>query len=330
MALSFSNRRARTRDQMIAIDLGKRTTKAVHVQRKGENFILNRWAVLDAPVYANGSSVGLMSEHLGNVREALGIKSRAVSLAVGVGDSIVRHAELPRMKLEDLRSVLKNNAKLYLQQDLPDHVFDCSLMQNRPATHAAEEAKAGAVPKQKALVGGARRELVHDLETAVKNAGLTADYIVPALVCPANALERAESELFQRDVIALVDIGFSYSSICLLQQGYAEAEDIKLGMATEIQDQLHAVVSPLARELRASIDFFEHQQDRPVAQVFLSGGSARSEFILGTLQAELAAECRTWNPTNFMQYALPPEQVAQVEQAAPQLGVAVGAALATL
>src|SRR5262249_35029268 len=109
---------------------------------------------------------------------------------------------------------------------------------------------------------------------------------------------------------------------------YAEAEGIKVGMASEIQSQLESLVLPLGRELRASIDFFEHQQDKTVSHVYVSGGSARSELILQSLQTELLVECKPWNPVSFLQMAVPPAQVAEMDQVAPQLAVAVGAAMA--
>jgi type IV pilus assembly protein PilM len=162
-------------------------------------------------------------------------------------------------------------------------------------------------------------------------------------------------EVFAKEVFALVDIGFKNTTICLLQEGelilsrvvgiggdkltnglaeslgisYAEAEGIKVGMPTEVQTQLESLVLPLGRELRASIDFFEHQQDKTVTQVFIGGGSARSELIAQTLQVELMVECKTWNPVSFLQLTLPPQQTAEIEQVASQLAVAVGAALAT-
>jgi type IV pilus assembly protein PilM len=111
---------------------------------------------------------------------------------------------------------------------------------------------------------------------------------------------------------------------------YAEAEGIKVGMAPEVQSSLELHVLPLGRELRASLDFFEHQQDRPVTQVYVSGGSARSEMILEILRAELIVECKTWNPTRFLQMALPARQSEEIEHIGSQLTVAVGAALVAI
>jgi len=177
---------------------------------------------------------------------------------------------------------------------------------------------------------------------------------VPALIAPINAFEMAMPAVFAKEVVALVDIGFKNSTICLLQQGdlilsrvvgiggdrlteglaeamrisYAEAEGIKIGMPHEVLPSLEPLVRPLGRELRALIDFFEHQQDRQVGQVYVCGGTARSDCILQILQAELMVDCKRWNPVAKLQLALPPEQVAEVEHVMPQLAVAVGCAVA--
>jgi type IV pilus assembly protein PilM len=219
----------------------------------------------------------------------------------------------------------------------------------------AEKPKVGSgSPKSRVLVAGAKKQLVDDMQNAVKSTGFTADNIVPGLIGPVNAFEMAMPEIFSREVIALVDVGFKNTTICVLQEGelvlsrvvniggdrltnglaeslgisYAEAEGIKVGMPTEVQANLESLVLPLGRELRASIDFFEHQQDKAVSQVFISGGSARSDFIVQTLQTELMVECKSWNPLSFLEVALPPQQAAEIDHIAPQLAVAVGAALA--
>jgi type IV pilus assembly protein PilM len=361
MALPFLNGAANKRDQMLSIDLGGRTTKAVHLQRKGDRYVLCNYTLLDAPIYDKSLSADLLGEHLKSVCQALNTKTRNVSLAVGVADSIVRHAELPQMPVGDMRQILKNNTKNYLQQDLPGHIFDCFIIPPRataqqPKAVAPEKPKLGGNPKSKVLVAGARKQLIDEMQNAVKITGFIPDQIVPGLLGPVNAFELAMSEIFAREVVALVDIGFKNTSICVLQQGdlvlsrvvaiggdrltnglaeslgisYAEAEGIKVGMPSEVQAQLETLVVPLGRELRASIDYFEHQQDQTVSQVFVSGGSARSEFIIQTLQTELMAECKAWNPVGFLELALPPQQAAELEHVAPQLAVAIGAATGAL
>ncbi len=351
---SGSNKR---RDQILAVDLGSRTTKAIHLQRRGNAFLLARFAVLDAPIFDSTISPEMLAEHLRAVSQALGAKTRLVALTINVNDALVRHVEMPRLPVDEMRLVLKHNSRNYLQQDLSNYVFDCHFLPPGTSSKTADAGKtAGALPKQKVLVAGAKRQLIDDYVEGAKNAGLVAEFIAPGLIGPVNAFEMAFPDVFANEVVALVDIGFKSSSICILQQGelilsrvvniggdrltaavaesmsvsYAEAEGIKVGMAGEVAAVLESVLSPLGRELRAAVDFYEHQQDRSVAQIFMTGGSARSELIVQTLQHELMAETKTWNPTAFLQMDLPPQQAAEIEQVSAQMAVAVGTAVAAL
>lgn len=357
MALPLFRTQTKKKTQLVAVDLGARSTKAIHLQRKAEGLGLMRYAILDAPIFDGAPSVALLTEHLKAVVHALDTKTKLVALSLGVGDTVLRNVELPQLPVGDLRQIVKNSAKAYMQQDLPNHVFDCFVLVSRQQAKPADKAKPGlTTAKQKVLVAAAKNQLVLDLHTAARNAGLVPDSIMPGLIGPVNAFELAMPEVFAKQVVALVDIGFKNSTICLLQEGelilsrivgiggdkltegvaeslgisYAEAEGIKIGVPHEVQATLEALVSPLGRELRALIDFFEHQQDRQVMQVFVCGGTARSECILQILQTELMLDCKRWNTVANLQPWLPTEQIAELEQTAPQLAVAVGTAVAAL
>lgn len=342
----------------MAVDLGSRTTKAVLLERRGELLALSRCALMDAPIYDKKFSAELLSDHLRSVAEALGNPTKFVTLAIGLDDAVVRQVDLPQIPVSEMRMVLRNNSKAYLQQDLPNYVFDCYIFPPRQDNgKPAETPKTtGAIPKLKVLAAGAKQTVMNDFQTAIKNAGLTPDCIVPGLIGPANAFEMALPQVFANETAALVDIGFKQTSICILDHGemvlsrvvaiggdtlttglsvalkatYAEAEGAKVGMSPEAKSAIEDQVVPLGRELRASLDFFEHQQDRPVSQVYISGGTARSEMILQMLHSEMIVECKTWNPTGFLQMALPGQQAVEIDHIGPQLTVAVGAALAAL
>jgi type IV pilus assembly protein PilM len=359
MALPFLNGFARKkRTQMISVDLGARTTKAVLLEQRGEVWALTRYALLDAPIFDKKISPELLAEHLKSVVAALETEARHITLSVGLDDAVVRQVDLPQIPIDEMRLVLKNNTKAYLQQDMPGHVFDCYIFPPKSASSGkpVESPKIAGAPKLKVLVTGAKQQFVNDFQAAIKEAGLLADHLVPGLVGPLNAFEMAMPEIFSQESVALVDIGFKHTSVCILDRGelaltrvvniggdklttglaeamnitYAEAEGIKVGMAPEVQSALEMQVLPLGRELRASLDFFEHQQDRAVSQVYVSGGSARSEMILQMLHAEMIVECKTWNPTGFLQLALPGQQAVEIEHIGSQLTVAVGAALAAI
>lgn len=352
MALSFLKKDSRKkRDQMLAVDLGARSTKAVLLQRRGNRFVLASYAILDTPIFEKVISEELLTEHLRNISQTMQGKGKLLTLTIGVEDAILRHVEMPSMPPEDVRLILKNNSRVYLQQELTGYVYD-----SYHSVSAQNGAGAKDEQKSKVLIAGAKNQIITNYLAAAKTAGFIPDHIVPGIIGPVNAFELSMPEVFAGQTAALVDIGFRSSSISILQDGqlvlnrvvniggdrltaglaetmnigYAEAEGIKVGMPGEVEAQLDMLISPLAREFRASIDFFEHQQERSLPMVYVSGGSARSEFIVQALRREIGVECKTWNPVTGLQLALAPAQSAEIEHVAPQLSVAIGAALTAI
>src|SRR5437868_11336674 len=150
MGVPYFDNGRKQRDRMLAVDLGSRTTKAVNVQRRGDAFVLCNYALLDAPIVEKALSAELLAEHLKAVAQAMDGKSKLLTITVGVNDSLLRHAELPRMPVDDMRMVLKLNSKSYLQQELTNYLYDCHIL---PAPAPSKDAKAqGGQPKHKVLI----------------------------------------------------------------------------------------------------------------------------------------------------------------------------------
>ena len=357
LSLPFLNGATRKkRSQIIAVDLGSRTTKAVLFERRGDVLALTRYALLDAPVAEQKLTPEQFAEHLRAISAALGNATKYVALSVGVSDALVKLVDFPQIPVNEMRQVLKMSHKNYLQQDLPNHLFDCYVLPPRVRTENEKknDRPAALNAKMKVLVTAAKQQLVADYMQAATLAGLSVDALIPGVIGPINAFEQALPEIYAKETVALVDIGFKQTTVCVMDRGeltlnrlvniggdhltvgladsmnisYAEAEGIKVGMAPEVETALQMQVIPLGREIRASLDFFEHQHDRPVTQVYLSGGSGRSELVQQLLHSELTMECKNWNPTAFLQLALPGQQAVDVEHIGPQLTVAIGTGLA--
>ena len=353
MALPFKALQPKKRSQIVAIDLGSRTTKAVHLQRKGVGFELLSYSILDTPVADKSAPYAKLPEHLKQLMQDLGARTKQVAFALGVSDAMLRQVDLPFLPAADLRQMLKFNTKNYLQQELPDHVFDSFFFPPKGGT-VADSLKPG--QKCKALVGACKRQLITDLVNAAKEAGLSVEMVVPGLVGTANAFELSQPELFEKEVLALIDIGYKHTTISVLENGQlaltrmvgiggekltgglaeslgvssTEAEAMKIALSEELQWTMRTLLDPLGKELHDSIFFYSTQAERTVNQVFFSGGSARSEFIINTLREQLSTETRTWNPLGTIQPLVSSQKLVELEQVAPQLAVAVGTALAAL
>jgi hypothetical protein len=215
-----------------------------------------------------------------------------------------------------------------------------------------EEESGGLRPRRRSrvLVISARRSLVEDLVDGARDAGLTVEGITIGQVALTNAFRKTNPEALAQSV-ALVEIGYRSSTISILHAGeLALTRVVNLGaeglatvldqataggsgdsidnenpLSDALQVSVQKAISALAREIDASIGFFLSQHDHPVIQVYVSGGSARSHFILQTLEAELGLPCRNWNPTTAFELRVPQEKAAEIDYEAPQLTGAVGA-----
>ena len=85
--MPFFNTRVKRREEVIAIDLGGRHTKAVRVQNKGGRLTLVNFTVLDSPSEESATpSVEVLAEHLKIVTRALGEGTKTVVVSLGVAD----------------------------------------------------------------------------------------------------------------------------------------------------------------------------------------------------------------------------------------------------
>ena len=108
------------------------------------------------------------------------------------------------------------------------------------------------------------------------------------------------------------------------------AEVEKLKMAESIQGLVQTAISPLARELRSSIDFFDQQHDCRVNRTFACGGVAGSPKILEILGVEAGIRIEPWNCLQRLDLMQTRGDRTQLDTVAPEMAAAVGAAVARL
>lgn len=350
MSLSLLRHGSQKIDQIIAIDLGARSTKAVYVQKNGGTLNLVSYTVQETPPFEKRISRELLTKLLLEVTQALNAKTKRVILVVGAADCLICHADMPLMSVSEMRKSIKLTSKNYFQENLPGHSFDCFVFPPQQESNLPAGKKQMA--KSKALLVAGKDELIENLQEAAREAGLVVEQITPGQIGPVNAFEALPSDL-PRPVVALIDIGFLHSTINILDDGklrltrvvnlgahkltsglaetlkitYSVAEGLKQVMPHKVQTKLKELMSPLCQELRASIDFFEHQQEKIVSEVFVSGGTARSPVLIEILQTELMLPCKNWDPSGSLALTLSPTQTTEIKQDGPGLAVALGAAI---
>src|ERR1043166_6487587 len=339
--------------QTVAITLGAATTKAVHIEHSDGGFRLLNYTLQPAPDRTKPWTRDVLAEHFAAIKTALDSRVRDATIVIGMDRAILRHVAMPKGNVADMRRLVRLNSKAYFQQDLTEFSFDCLPTPDRaPPPDEVKARKAQAT----VLVGGADRQFLEDLRDAARQTDWEVAQISLTPITVVNAASLAAPEIFQKETIALLDLGSSSSTITIVDRGelrltrvveigghhlttslaeifsisYEVAEGIKLVMPDKAVSKLQSQLAMLGNQLREAIDFFEREEERIVSQALVSGGTARSKQLVEAVREHLRIPCVVWDPTSFLAIELPPGKMEQVRRDGPQLASAIGGAVSVL
>jgi Tfp pilus assembly PilM family ATPase len=349
---------ARRGDSVIGIDLGKHAFKAVSLRRKSDSrFVLTGYASRAVPEQFENADQ--LAHELKQLMKETGGGAKACVAAISDPASLLRIVEQPTTPVELLRSALRLNGLLVLNQECKDFVLDIAPVASNTKTDAdaiepsGNVAVQGAVAtKTKYLVGGMLRPVVKQVSEAISKTRVPAEILQLAPICSFNAFEFAYPQVFNEEAFLLLDMGHLQSTVlvgsraelvlvrsidyggkaltqALTAEGALDANAAWLmihegdgGMA----EICHTSLARLATEVRNSIGFFEGQREDSINRIFVSGGLARAEMILQTLSDELGLPCEIWDPLENCEVALPAAKRQALPHEFVSLNVACGAA----
>ncbi|NQU11055.1 hypothetical protein HQ590_09715 [bacterium] len=156
------------------------------------------------------------------------------------------------------------------------------------------------------------------------------------MMTESSAAREKISRMCSRGTRTSLQAALSTSSASLSTSGQilaldaAAAEEEKVRMSGPVQALLKTAVTPLGRELRSSIDFFERQHDCHLTHVYACGGSACSRQLLDFLGEAVGIRIETWNPLEVLGTEHLNGERDKLEALGPALTAAFGAAVARL
>lgn len=337
-------------DKAIGLDLGTNQIKAAVVRRHRDKLVLAEYAVRSLPVgQIKSYKDPQFAAELQNVVNSLKTTDRHAFVTLSCRSAMVCQTEFPPAPLEEIKNALKLNSSGYLHRDFSSYYLDAFELKKGDDT----KNKAGA--KTKVLIGGAQKDEVDACRAALVAAKIKADAVELAAVSVVNAFQVSYPDM-KDEVVLLVDIGGRSTSINFLRQGIPlitrimhfggfqlseyigqmltldanAAEQEKVKMSEPVQALVRTAISPLARELRSSIDFFERQHESHVSQAVACGGCACSPVLLDLLSEAVGLRVARWNPVENLDTAHFNGDGAHLAELAPTLAAAIGAAAARL
>lgn len=351
MFLNLKRNKQQRRDRAIGLDLGTNQIKAAVVDRHRDKLVLVEYAVRTLPLgLVKSYKDPQFATELQQVVNGLKTADRRAFVTISCRSAMVCQTEFPPAPLAEIKNALKLNSSVYLHRDFSSYYLDAFELQK-----SNDDGKGKAGAKTKVLIGGAQKEEVDACRAALVAAKIKAEAVELAAVSVVNAFQVSHPEP-NDEVILLVDIGGRSTSINFLRQGVPlitrimhfggyqlseyiaqmltldanAAEQEKVKMSEPVQALVRTAISPLARELRSSIDFFERQHECRVSEAFACGGGACSPVLLELLSEAVGVRVERWNPVETFDTTHFNGAGAQLSELAPTLAAAVGAAAARL
>lgn len=338
---------------LLGLDIGSQSIKMVDIAKTRSGYQLKSLGlglipaecIVDKDIMDSETVVDTIK----NLRENLKVRAHGSATAISGHSVIVKKAELPLMSEGELRQTLLIEAEQYIPFDINDVYLDSFILgESLERTDMMD-----------VLFVAAKKELVDDYTSAVRNAGLKPmlmdiDVFSLETMYEINYPDAAES------IVALVDAGASMININVLKDGmsifardismggrqlteriqrefsvsYERAENIKTGANIEgidlekINYIFKMAAETYVQEIRRTLDFFlSTMVNENIEKIYMSGGSSRIPGIIKLLEKQMEIPVERVNPFNNIKWderVFDPEYMAYI---APQMAVAVGLAL---
>jgi Tfp pilus assembly PilM family ATPase/uncharacterized protein (DUF1778 family) len=331
------------RPPLVVLDLSGRSTRAAVLQWDGQELALKDYAILESPGLIATLTRQQLAEHFKRAIAALSIKCREAVLLLATHDITARTIELPNSPDSDLRSLLKLNTAKYFKHQPSELVLDCVPV-------AALTGKTGLAKEVPVLATGVGVELFRLVLAAAQDVRLKIIRLTSSQVGLANVLRLSRKESFEKEVMAVIDLGPKTCAVMALIKGqpalsrvvelddalssgldeafatpYPVAAEIRTNL---IRNRLQKLLFPIGRDISAAIDFFEAQLNCRIDIAVFPGGSERADLIAETLKAQLDVPCQQIDPSTCVKVAVPAAKSERAERDLPRLAGSIGAAAA--
>ena len=341
--------RSKTRGapRVVGVELGGLTSRAVHLERSGDQLKVLKFSVRESPLKDPNLTAAVLAEHFQKLIKDLQTNTRDIVVCLGMEDAILQRVQMPRTSIDELRQILKLSGTKYFPQDINNHIFDVAIVQRASSNRAAMEPPR-ARSQAEVLVAGARRDLVELVQKAAKLARLRLQQVSLTMIGLADALRSATPELLTQKPVVVGKLGFTYASVTVLLEGLpvftrildVDGEQLSKGLSEAykvprhipedyqidyIRSRLKLVFARLVQDFKSAMDFFESEYEMKVQAGFMFGELVVSKLALETLQ-DLDVPCAQFDPQSLCTLEASPEEATWFSQEMPQLVAAIGGA----
>jgi len=336
---------------IVGIDIGSSAVKLVQLKALKGGYQLANVGLLPLPAEAIVDNTLMDSssivETVKNLLHSLSVKAKEAVCSISGNAVIIRKISLPVMPEEELEDQIHWEAEQYIPFDINDVNIDFQILS--PDEHDPS--------KMNVLLVASKKDIINDYQAVFTEAGLKLVVVDVDSFAVQNAYEANYDDGFDQ-VVALVNIGASIMNLNIVRGGVSlftrdvqmggslyteeiqkqygvsteDAEAMKVGGAASgdprLKELMQRVNDSISLEMRRSLDFYNSTAgEERIAKVYLSGGGAKTPFLMEAVQHKLQLPVEILNP--FARVAVNEKEFdrAYLDEIAPLMTVATGLAL---
>jgi type IV pilus assembly protein PilM len=331
---------------LLGLDIGTRFIKCVEMSENKGSFMVTGIGLREVP------SPEAQKDTIHELLRDSGFKTRRVVTSVSGRSVIVRYVTMPFMTDDQMRNAIKYEAAKYIPFEVEDMILDYQRLKD-------EGGAEGEKKEMRVLLVAAKRDYIVEHANLVEGLGLLPAVVDVDSFALGNGFELAgtvKPDAFDwTKITALVDVGASKTNVNIVKGDVSfftreifiggdemteslskkmnmdvkEAEKLKREPGDQdahVQDALGSVLDDLCHEIHLSLDYFENQFDRPVDDLFVSGGGSLTPGMDDAFEKAFGKKPVHWSPLQHLEIDRGHLDASAVEAYAGQLAVAVGLA----
>jgi type IV pilus assembly protein PilM len=142
-----------------------------------------------------------------------------------------------------------------------------------------------------------------------------------------NIMSNINSYFTREITIAGNDLTDAISKKMGIDIGQAEVRKCNPGdKMEEVKESTSGLLDDLFHEIRLSFDYFEHQFEKTIDSIYISGGSSNLVGLEEAFEKDFQKKLIKWNPIEHFEIDLDKVNQAELSQRISQLTIAVGLA----
>jgi type IV pilus assembly protein PilM len=337
---------------LVGLDIGSKWIKAVELVPTDEGMALTNYMVEEIQ---GGTDI---KEILKNLFHKSSFQAKKVVTAVSGRSVIVRYITMPEMPDDELKNAIRYEASKYIPFEVEEVVLDCQRL-TYETKEEKEEAPKTAAKEMRVLLVAVKKNTIDEQLDILEGAGLWPHIIDVDVFALGNAFElhemlsTARGEVNQS--VALIDIGSVKTSVNIMYNinsyftreisiagnDLTEAISKKLGIEpsqaetlkrdpglkeAELIEVTSGVLDDLYHEIHLSFDYFEHQFEKHIDLIYLSGGTSRLKWLPDSFEKAFEKRPIMWNPLENIAVINENIDQADLNSKLSQLAIATGLA----